>query len=147
MAVTVLGRVNNLRLWLLEAWRPISDRISPKFILSFSSKLWICFHSTLGHGRDTHYLISGACQKEWGQNALLDSARQGQSHVNYAKFLSFYFKQQLLKYLVLYTFFCGMIWMDILEPSDSDTVELGESWIKFNGRRSKIWNWKRQCKF
>ena len=22
--------------------------------------------------------------------------------------------------------------MDILEPSDSDTVELGESWIKFN---------------
>ena len=77
----------------------------------------------------------------------LDCARQGQSHVNYAKFLSFYFKQQLLKYLVLYTFFCGMIWMDILEPSDSDTVELGESWIKFNGRRSKIWNWNGSASF
>ena len=30
--------------------------------------------------------------------------------------------------------------MDILEPSDSDTVELGESWIKVNRRRSKNWN-------
>ena len=40
--------------------------------------------------------------KNGAKTLLLDSARQGQSHVNYVKFLSFYFKQQLLKYLVGY---------------------------------------------
>ena len=68
-----------------------------------------------------------------GAKTLLDCARQGQSHVNYAKFLSFLFQTTVIE---IFSPIYILLWADlngyIREPSDSDTVELGESWIKFN---------------